>query len=88
MQTREGHRVVNHVKINRAAVLLAIAGPTVTGVAACGNDDGPTGALKAYQEQDSAAADEQVRESYSHMFATGDPLAGGIARQSPEKLGG
>jgi hypothetical protein len=45
-----------------------------------------TGALDTYKAGDYAAAYEQLRSSYEHMFMTGDALAGAIVQQSPEKF--
>lgn len=45
-----------------------------------------TGALDDYAAGDYAGANADLRESYAHMFMTGDALAAAIVAQSPEKF--
>jgi hypothetical protein len=45
-----------------------------------------TGALDTYADGDYDAAYAQIRESYAHMFGTGDLLAGAIVTQMPEQF--
>ncbi len=46
------------------------------------------GQIDAYAGGDYEQAYEQVREAYAHMFMTGDTLAGGIVKQSPDRFRG
>jgi len=45
-------------------------------------------ALDSYAAKDYAKTYQQFDEAYKHMFATGDALAGGIVKQSPNKFAG
>lgn len=45
-----------------------------------------SGALDAYAAGDYARSTKDLRESYAHMFMTGDALAAAIVAQSPEKF--
>jgi hypothetical protein len=46
------------------------------------------GALDAYAAKDHAKAYAMLHDSHNHMFMTANALAGGIAKQSPEKFPG
>ena len=46
------------------------------------------GQIDAYAKGDYEQAYDQVRDAYAHMFMTGDTLAGGIVKQSPDKFQG
>lgn len=45
-----------------------------------------TGALDSYAAGDYAEANADLRESYGHMFMTGDALAAAIVAQSPDEF--
>jgi hypothetical protein len=46
------------------------------------------GQIDAYAKGDYEQAYDEVRDAYAHMFMTGDTLAGGIVKQSPDKFQG
>ncbi len=46
------------------------------------------GQIDAYSNGDYEQAYDEVRAAYAHMFMTGDTLAGGIVKQSPDEFRG
>ncbi len=46
------------------------------------------GQIDAYSQGDHERAYDQLRDAYAHMFMTGDTLADGIVKQSPDEFRG